>query len=436
MLRQIVISLPISTLTDLMLMTAMLFVMSLMDLQLTLIALMVAPLLFLLIKKYRKPMRAAMKEQREKEGTLSSHATEILGAIRLVQGYQQEEEEIKKFSTQNVTTLKSGLKASRIEAKLKWASELSVAMITALILFISGKQVMQGALSPGDLLVFIFYLKMFNRPLRRLSKYMEQMARGTAAGERILELLEVENEVFDLPGCKNEGQLRGEITFKDVSFSYRASKQTLQQITLTIEAGEKVAIIGKSGSGKSTLVSLIPRFWDPTSGKVLIDGEDVKNYSLKLLRKQIAIVFQEPILFAATVAENIAYGKPGATLEEIQEAAKKIGIDEMILSLEEGYQTHVGERGVTLSGGQRQCIAICRAMIRNCSILILDEPTSGLDRQSAQMVMNALVPLMENKTCILITHHKEILPGIERIITLKKGTLWTKFSEEQSMQPV
>jgi ATP-binding cassette subfamily B protein len=435
-LRQALVSLPLTFATDCMLMTAMISVMMLMDFKLALVALTIVPLLYLLMRKYKSPMKKAIKEQREKEGSLTSFATETLQGIHLVQSYQQEERGENIFSTEEKSTLRSGLKASRIEAKLKWASELSVAFITALIFFIAGRDVLNGVITPGDLLVFTFYLKMFNRPLRRLSKLTEQIARGSNASERISEILQISPSVYDFPNSKDKDILHGKITFENVVLSYNKNGVALDGISLEIEPGEKIAIVGKTGSGKSTLVSLIPRFWDPTSGCVKIDDQDLRSFTLKSLRKQISMVFQEPLLFAASVKENIAYGKPNATCEEIEEAAKKVGIHEMILSLEEGYDTIISERGTNLSGGQRQCIAIARAMMKEASIIILDEPTSGLDKESAKMVLSALLPLIEDKTCLLITHHREILPGIERIITLKKGKVWTKPLTEPSELPV
>ena len=423
MLRQILISLPLSAVTDLMLMSAMVVVMSFMNLQLTMIALAIVPILVALMRRYSKPMRRAMLQQREREGTLSTIASETLGAIRVVQGFGREKQEVSKFQVKDKDTLKSGLKTSRLEAKLKWASEISVSLVTAIILLIAGRQVLQGNITPGDLLVFTYYLRMFNRPLRRSSKYMEQISRSSAAGIRIVEILNQDASVQDKAGCLEAGKLRGEITLENVSLIYRGSRPALKDLSLTIRAGEKVAIWGATGSGKTSLVSLLPRFWDPTTGVVKIDGTDIREFSLQSLRNNISIVFQEPLLFGTTISENIGYGRPDATKEEIIEAAKQAGIHEIIDSLEDGYETVIGERGCILSGGQRQCVAIARAMIKQSSLLILDEPTSGLDGRSARLVLQALQKLMEGKTCILITHQKELLPGMERIIKLQSGKL-------------
>ena len=422
-LREMLVSLPLTITSELLLMVAMLGVMAVMDWQLTLLSLLVVPMLWLLIKKYRHPMKAAMRRQREREGDLTSIAAEVLGAIRVVQGFHQETSEVQRFSTQNNNSLHSGLKATRLEAKLKWASELSVAVVTAIVLGIAGRRVLSGALSPGDLLVFVFYLKTFNRPLRRISKLTEQIARGTASGERILGLMRIEPRIRDLPHARPAPPFEGRIRFDNVWFRYNERDTVLKGLSFTIEPKERVAIVGPTGSGKSTIVSLLPRFYEATSGIVSIDHVNVRECTLKSLRQQISVVFQEPVLFAATIAENIAYGKPDATIEEIREAAERAYIHNIIEALPEGYNTVIGERGGTLSGGQRQCVAIARSMIKNTPIVILDEPTSGLDMLSALLVMGALRELMADKTVIVISHQQETIRDVDRVLRLCDGYL-------------
>jgi ABC-type multidrug transport system fused ATPase/permease subunit len=422
-LRDILITVPLNATSEFLLMLSMVIVMAFMDWQLTLIALMVIPLLWLLIQRYRSPMKEAMRMQREREGHLTSIASEVLGAIKVVQGFDQEGFEVKKFSVENKNSLKSGLKATRLEAKLRWASELAVAIVTAIVLGIAGRRVLMEVLSPGDLLVFAFYLRTFNRPLRRISKTTEQMARGTASGERILDLMNIESEIRESPNAIAAPRFKGHICFKNVFFEYKSKKPVLTNINLVIEPGERIAVVGHTGSGKSTLGSLLPRFYDTTSGEIFIDGTEIREWTLRSLRKQVSVVFQEPILFATSIAENIAYGKPDATKEEIIEASKKAQIHQLIEALPEGYETVIGERGGTLSGGQRQCVAIARSMIKNAPLIILDEPTSGLDMLSAMLVMKALKELMKNKTVIIISHQIETLQDVDRVIQLNKGTI-------------
>ena len=422
-LREILVSLPLTIISELCLMLGMITVMFFMDWHLTLIALMVIPMLALLLKKYQSPLKNAVRKQRKREGHLASIASEVFGAIKVVQGFHQERSEVKRFTAQNKDSLRSGLRAARLEAKFKWASELAVALVTAIVLGIAARQVLSGTLSPGDILVFVAYLKTFNRPLRRMSRLTERMARGTASGERILEMLKIQSAIKDCPGAVRARRFHGSIDYNNISFRYQKGPLVLSDIKLHIDAGEHVAIVGPTGCGKSTLVSLLPRFYDPVRGTVCIDGSGIRDFTVFSLRRNISLVFQEPVLFATTIAENIAYGKPGASIEEIQDAAQKAQISHVIDALSDGYETSIGERGGTLSGGQRQCIAIARAIIKNAPIVILDEPTTGLDKQSASRVMKALGELMTGKTVIIISHQLEIIQDVDRIIVMQDGNI-------------
>jgi ATP-binding cassette subfamily B protein len=422
-LREILVALPLTIVSELCLMFGMITIMFVMDWQLSLVALLVIPILALLLKRYQYPMKSAIRKQREREGHLASIASEVLGAIKVVQGFHQERSEVDRFTVQNKGSLRSGLRAARLEAKLKWASELAVALVTAIVLGIAAKQVLTGALSPGDILVFVAYLKTFNRPLRRISRLSERMARGTASGERILNMLKIEPSIKDRAGAIRAQRLRGEIAFKNVGFRYRKGPMVLSDISFHVHPGERIAFVGSTGCGKSTLASLLPRFYDPVAGEIMIDGRDIRDFTVSSLRQNFSLVFQEPVLFATTIAENIAYGKPGASQEEIVQAAKKAHILDVIESLEDGYDTTLGERGGTISGGQRQCIAIARAIMKNAPIVILDEPTAGLDRNSASLVMGALSELMKGKTVIVISHQLETIQNVDRLIVLRDGNI-------------
>jgi len=405
-------------------MIGMITVMFLIDWQLSLIALMVVPVLMLLLRKYKKPMKSAIRKQREREGHLASIASEVFGAIKVVKGFHRESKEVKRFTVQNKSSLRSGLRAARIEAKLRWASELAVATVTAIVIGIAARRVLSGALSPGDIIVFAAYLRTFNRPLRRISRLFERIARGTASGERILNMLKIQPAIKDRPDAVRLQRIRGEVSCEGVSFRYEKGPQVLFDVNFHIAPGERVALVGPTGCGKSTVVSLLPRFYDPIKGAISIDGVDIRNFTISSLRRKISIVFQEPVLFATTIAENIGYGKPEATFEEIVDAARGAHIDSIIERLPDGYNTMLGERGGTLSGGQRQCIAIARAMIKRAPIVILDEPTAGLDNQSAGLVMGALRQLMKKKTVILISHQLEAISDVvDRVILLREGRI-------------
>jgi subfamily B ATP-binding cassette protein MsbA len=247
----------------------------------------------------------------------------------------------------------------------------------------------------------------------------DTVSKAMVGYERIQEVLAIESQVRDDPGARRAPKFTGDIEFKNVSFSYAADKPIIKDVSLGIRAGQVAAIVGPSGTGKTTIVSLIPRFYDPTAGQVVVQGEDIRRYQLKSLRDQMSFVLQDTILFRATISENIAYGKPGATAKEIRRAAELANASEFIDAMPQGYDTEVGERGVTLSGGQRQRIAIARAVIRDTPILILDEPTAGLDAASEQAVMEALARLMKGRTSVVIAHHLSTIQGADVIFVIK-----------------
>jgi len=434
-LRSILIALPLTVATELLLIAGMIVVMFVMDWRLTLVSLLVVPGLAIPVRLYQKPLRKAIRKQREREGTLASMSAEILGAIKVVQGFTREEDELDRFRSQNRRSLSSGLKAARLEAQLNRSVEIVVATITALVILLAVKRVLAGYLSPGDLLVFIAYLRNFYRPLRRISRTVERAARGAASGERVLEMLAIRPTVRDRSGAVAAGHLTGRIEFDDVSFAYRRKNgANLDGVSLTIETGERLALVGPSGAGKTTLVSLIPRFYDPDAGRVLLDGVDARDLTLNSIRQQIGIVFQEPVLFATTIAENIGHGKPDATPEEIVRASELAGIGGIIARLDDGYDTVIGERGGTLSGGERQCVAIARAIIRDPSIVILDEPTTGLDGPAAAMVMNALGRLMEDRTVIIISHQLRSVQDADRVVVLDGGRIVEQGDHEELLR--
>lgn len=429
-LRDVFISLPLTIVSELMLIVGMIVVMFLMDWSLTLLALMVLPGLAVMLRAYQGPMRKAVRRQREREGDIATIASEVLGAIKVVQGFRREEYEADRFNVENKRSLRTGLKAARLEAKLRWSAEIAVAVVTALVIGVAARRVLAGSLTPGDIIVFVRYLKTFNRPLRRVSRMAERAARGATAAERVLEMMNLEPAVRDLPGARRAPRFEGQIVFDGVSLAHRR-RQVLSDIDLRIEPGERVGIVGPTGAGKSSLIALIPRFYDPATGRVLIDGRDVREFKLATLRDQVSVVFQEPILFATSIAENIGYGNPSADEVDIVRAAERAGIDHVINSLPDGYDTVIGERGCTLSGGERQCVAIARAIIKDAPIVILDEPTAGLDSWSAALVVQAIRQLMDARTVIMISHDLRNLRDVERVIVIDGGRIVDEGSHEK-----
>lgn len=423
LLRDALVKIPLELSENSLLMLGMAVIMLLMDWQLALLSFMALPLLFVLVGRYRTPMKAAIRKQRRQEGDLATVASESLGAIRVVQGFGLEEHELQRFGGVNRRSVRQGVKAARIEARLRWSSDLAVGIITAIVIGVAARRILAGELSPGDLIIFVAYLRTFSRPLRRVSRTTEQVTRTTTAGERILEILDTEPGVCDAADAIDAPPLFGEIRFEGAGLRHGRNPWVLRDIDLTVQAGERVGIVGPTGAGKSSLISLLPRFYDVTEGRVTIDGHDVRSLTLESLRRQISFVFQEPVLFATTIGDNIAGGLAGATRADVIDAARRAGIHDVIAGLPDAYDTVLGERGGTLSGGQRQCVAIARAILRDASIVILDEPTTGLDPKSAAMVVAALQQLMRNRTVLMISHELDRLRNADRIIVLEHGRL-------------
>ncbi len=391
------------------------------DWKFTLIALAVAPFLFVFVYKYTHRIKKATRAVRKKEGEIVSNIQEVFTSIRVVKAFAREKYEKKRFKAVSEETVELALKARALKAGLSPGVQLITAAGTALVLWYGARLVMNGTILLGDLTVFLAYLKTLYSPIRGLSKLPDSFSKPAIAFERIQELMDLETKSPAQEKKRKAPEFQGRIEFDHVSFGYTPEHMILKDVTLTIEPGQIAAFVGPTGAGKTTIISLIPRFYEVTSGSLRIDGEDVKTLKLKSLRRQLGFVLQETLLFRAPIWQNIAYGKPTATREEIMEAAKLANAHDFIEELPDGYDTMVGERGVTISGGQRQRIGIARAVIRNAPILILDEPTSGLDAVSEAIVFDALHRLMKGRTCIVITHRLATIRNAHVIFVLKDG---------------
>lgn len=385
----------------------------------TLIALAVMPVLFLIVYRYTRRIKKAARAVRKQEGELLSVAQEALTSIRVVKAFAREDYEQERFDSESLANVEAGLQARGVKAKLAPVVQVIVAVGTCLVLAYGARLVLARQLTVGQLIMFLMYLGNMYKPMRDLSKMTDTVSKATVGYERVREVLEIESQVRDAPGARRAPKFQGQVEFNTVSFRYSDEKPVLKDVSFTIEAGQVAAIVGPSGTGKTTIVSLIPRFYDPTSGQVIIQGADIRRYRLKSLRDQMSFVLQDTLLFRATIGENIAYGKPGAPFREIARVAELANATEFIRAMPDGYDTMVGERGVTLSGGQRQRVAIARALIRDTPILILDEPTSGLDAESELAVMEALDRLMEGRTSIVIAHHLATIRKADVIFVLK-----------------
>ena len=311
-----------------------------------------------------------------------------------------------------------------IEAKFSTVLGIVGGLGTALVVYFGARQVLAGALSLGDLTVFVAYLALFLSPLWALSRQVNQIGTSLVSGERIIDLLNAEPTVKDFPGARRAPAFEGRVTFEGVRFAYEVEAgEVLRGMDFDVEAGSRVALVGVSGAGKTTVTSLIARLYDPQEGRVLIDGEDVKDFTLKSLRDSVTFVPQDPLLFRATVAENIAYGRPGAGREEIEAIAELAGADDFIRELPEGYDTVLSERGESLSGGQRQRISIARAMLRDTPILILDEPQAGLDAEAAAAVEQSWRALTEGRTTFVIAHELRLVSSVDSILVIEDGSV-------------
>ena len=397
----------------------------------TLIALSIAPALFAVVYYLTRRIKKASREVRKKESELVSIVQEVLTSVRVVKAFAREDFEVTRFESQSLENVETALEARSIKAKLSPIVDVMVAVGTCLVLAYGARLALSGQISAGVLIVFLLYLGKMYKPMRDLSKSTDTVSKAIVGYERIEEVLEIESRVRDLPGARKAPRFKGKIEFDHVSFAYDDKIPVLKDMSFEIETGQVAAIVGPSGVGKTTIISLIPRLYDPQSGTIKIDGVDIRRYKLKSLREQISFVLQETLLFHTSVWENIAYGKPDASPDQIIRAAKQANAHEFIVQLSEGYGTMVGERGVTLSGGQRQRIAIARAIVRNTPILVLDEPTTGLDSSSEQAVIEALERLMKGKTCIVVAHHLGTIRHADVIFVVKESELVEKGSHDQ-----
>jgi subfamily B ATP-binding cassette protein MsbA len=410
-------------LVNLMTLAGMIAVMFYLDWRFTLISLSVMPVLFVVVYSFTGRIKKASRAVRTKEGELLSVVAEVLTSIRVVKAFAREDYEQRRFDSESLANVEAGLQARSLKAKLAPVVEVIVAIGTCLVLGYGARLALAGELSAGVLIVFLMYLGKMYKPMRDLSKMADTVSKAMVGYERIQEVLDIESLVRNMPGARRAPTFTGQIEFNTVSFGYDADKPILKDVSFKIEAGQVAGIVGPSGSGKTTIVSLIPRFYDPVSGQIVIQGADIRRYTLKSLRDQMSFVLQDTVLFRATIWENIAYGKPGAPSKEIRRAAELANASEFIDAMPDGYDTMVGERGVTLSGGQRQRIAIARAVIRDTPILILDEPTAGLDAVSEQTVMEALDRLMKGRTSVVIAHRLGTVRHADVIFVVKDGAL-------------
>jgi subfamily B ATP-binding cassette protein MsbA len=351
----------------------------------------------------------------------------------VVKAFAREDYEQRRVEEKSLETVEAALKARSVKSKLTPLVEIIVAAGTGLVLWYGGRMAMEGSLSAGSLIVFVSYLSKMYKPMQELSKMTDSYAKAVVGYDRILEVIDTEDEVKDPSSARRAPKFTGTIEFRDVSFGYEEGRPVLDKISFKIESRQMAAIVGPTGSGKSTVIGLLSRFYDPESGSVRIDGHDIRSFKQKSVRDQISIVLQETFLFHGPIWENIAYGKPGASRAEIIRAAELANVHEFVDQMPERYDTIVGERGMTLSGGQRQRIAIARAIIRDTPILLLDEPSSGLDAASEKLVFEALDRLMKDKTSIVVAHRLSTIRRADVIFVVCDGRIVESGNHDELM---
>jgi ATP-binding cassette subfamily B protein len=434
LIKDVLVTALLPMLANFLVLVCMFAVMFWLNAGLALAALATLPLFGFWTARLGRRIRHAAHEQRKREAALATGAAETVGAITVVQALGLEGLLTDQFGRRNEESQRLDLRGGKLTAALARVIGFLVAIASAVVLWYGATLVQRGDLTPGELLVFMMYLKYAFRPVQEFAKYTGRLAKAGAAAERVLDLLDQEPDVRDLPGAEPAPPFHGTVRFEGVGFAYEPGRPVLEKIDFEVEAGRRIAIVGRSGAGKSTLVRLLLRLCDVTEGRILIDGRDVRTFTLASVRGQIAVVLQEAVLFAASARDNIAYGRLGATDKDVEAAACLANADDFIRALPQGYDTVLGERGLTLSGGQRQRIAIARAAIRRAPILVLDEPGTGLDGENERAVLQALDRLAEGRTTFIITHDLRLASRADEVLLLEDGRLLERGSHAELLR--
>ena len=401
---------------------------------LTAAAFILLPFMFLFVFLLNKKMRRAFKTNRQKVAEINSRAEDNLSGIRVVKSFANEDIEMDKFKEGNDAFLRSKKNSYLYLGLFQSGMTAFILLINIVVIIAGAVLISDGLVKIPDFIAFILYINTFTEPIRVIVDFTEQFQNGYTGFERFMEIMNIEPDIKDKEGAVELNDVKGDIVFDDVSFKYKeGAHRVLRHINLDIEAGSYVALVGSSGGGKTTLCSLIPRFYDVTGGSIKIDGKDIRDIKLKSLRDHIGIVQQDVYLFAGTVIENISYGKPGSTREEIIEAAKLANAHDFIMELPNGYDTDIGQRGIKLSGGQKQRLSIARVFLKNPPILIFDEATSALDNESENIVKESLEKLAKNRTTLVIAHRLSTVRNAERILVLTENGIEESGTHEELM---
>lgn len=405
------------------------------NIPLTVLIFIIIPIMILICRSLNKKMRETFRRQRVMIGELNARIEDSLLGQKVVKAFANEEIEQSKFEKDNKEFFSIKKLSYKFMGAFSTTTRMFDGIMYASVVIVGSLFMIKGKITPGDLVAYLLYVTTFIATVRRIIEFSEQFQRGLTGIERFLQIMDADIEIFDEPNAKPLENPKGDIEFKNVSFEYPDDhNRVFTGLNLKIKSGEKIAFVGPSGGGKTTLCNLIPRFYDVTDGEILLDGKNIKEYTLKSLRSNIGIVQQDVYLFSGTVFENIAYGKPDATLEEVIDAAKRAGAHEFVTELKDGYYTYVGERGVKLSGGQKQRISIARVFLKNPPIIILDEATSALDNESEFAVARSLAKLSEGRTTVTIAHRLSTIRKSNRILVLTDEGIMEEGSHNELLE--
>jgi len=418
-------------LIDLLAIIGMLVLMFWLNFDFALITVAVAPFILVFVMRFKRTVKRATHEVRRRQSDVVAVVQEGLQSMRVVQAYGRQDLAELQLQQAGKAAVDAALRARRVKSLVSPVVTVSVSLCTAYVLYRGASLVLAGAMTIGALTVFLSYLNKFFKPVLDLATMTNSIAQAAVAVERVQSIILADQMIPEAPNATEPAPFKGEIIFEKVAFSYQPDTPVLKEISFTIEPGQFVGFVGATGGGKSTAASLIPRFYDPTAGRILVDGVDVRAYKLKSLRAQVGVVLQDTVLFQGTIADNIAYGRPGATRQEVIQTARDADAHEFIAQMPRGYDSAVGERGLTLSGGQRQRIGIARALIRNAPILILDEPTAALDAEAEQLVLQGLARLMQGRTAIAIAHRLSTVRHADNILVFKEGIVAEQGTHEE-----